>query len=560
MQRLWPVLAILAAGAVAWMLLAGDEEGGGYQDDTDVIGYDEQGNPILLTAEGAGPRETKPPAKKPDAADEDTDASDVRLLWFEGVVLSEATGQPIAGARLTAERGRGGPRLPRGPVTLADGRLAQPLPATTDASGRFRWMVDTVLHMASLGGYAVFVSAPGHVMAVRDGPGLNQGETVTIRLKKALLQAVRVTDLHSRPVEGTKLTILPAEGTPQVPGHASAAVSDADGRASLDGLLPGAVMLTADHPAFMPQTTGPFDPAKAVPLEVRLAPAYLLTFEIRSDDGSDIENPTLAWRTNGQPPHEDLVLLTVIPRGPESAARSEVHSLPVRIPCDHREVAIEIKADGFEPYIPQAELLPVNGGERTIVASLRRDRSLAVLDVRFEDPDANPVSYASLNPVLEIARLDPRPMSSGITVESGETLHFGSIPAGPYRILVRSAKFAPAEFDVEVRAGETNEKLVKLTEPARLKIRFTATEQLLVRFRILVQGKVIVAFPENADEAPQDAQAPLVVEGGEGMVLSGLPTGPVTVEVTSENLVAAPYTAHLRAGETVEADIGVRVR
>ena len=233
----------------------------------------------------------------------------------------------------------------------------------------------------------------------------------------------------------------------------------------------------------------------------------------------------------------------------------------MRIPCDHREVRIELKADGFEPWIPRAEPLPVGGGERTIIASLRRDATLASLRIHFEDPDGDPLDYAELRAVPGIARLDERPMSAGIVLETTETLHFPALPAGPYRIGVRCPAFAPGEIDVQVKAGEQNEATLRLSEPAKMLLKFSATERLLVRFRFLHRGQMVPGFPEGQDVDPAEAGTkPLVVQGNEGTVFSGLPPGPLVVQVTSEDVVAAPRSVQMIAGETIEVDIEVRKR
>jgi hypothetical protein len=426
--------------------------------------------------------------------------------------------------------------------------------------GRFVWRVEPA-GVAAEGLYDVFVAAPGHVGQVLCRP--RTGEEVTLRLRKALAMPVQVTDRVGRAVEGAALVLAPAPGTPAVPGHGGEGVTDKDGRATIDGLLPGGVTLTVDHPEFMPQRLEPLDPDARTEVLVRLAPALRLSFEIRSDDGSEIRNPTLAWETSGATPHRDLVLLGATPSGPPGAPLSEVRTEAVRVPCDHRDVRLEIKADGFEAWQPPAEPLPPEGGERTVIVSLQRDTSLASLTVRFEDQDGTSLDYAGMRPVPSIVRLDGQGMRSGIVVETAEALRFPALPAGPYRIGVRSPRHAPVETDVTVVAGEANTATVRVGPPARLRVRFMAPQTVLVRFRLLQEGRVVPAFPEGATGpiAPGEEGAPTsVTAGAEGAVFSGLPGGPVTIEVTSPELVAGPRTVTLRLGETTEVEIDVGIR
>lgn len=554
MPKLWPVFAITAAAVVAVVLMLGGEGGGRVLDEDEPVAYDEHGNPILLTSEGAGPRE-EPDPQPEEPRQTPTPASAAPILVLEGIVVDAETRKPIAAATLHAESSSLRLPCPRLPAVRGSKRL--PSQGITDSQGRFRWMATPEGGLPAA--FDVFVQARRYVTMVLCDTAM--GGSVTVSMRRALQQPVQVTDLHGRPIEAAALVIVPAEGTPALPGHAGNAFTDRNGRAEVDGLIAGDVMLEVDHPEFMPSTIGPFDPATGDELVVKLAPALRLMLEIRSDDASDIKNPTLAWETNGTPPHRGLVLLKTTPAGPDNATLSEVHAEPVRIPCDHREVRFEVKADGFEPWIPEAEPLPIDGGERKVIASLRRDLSLGSLVVRFEDADGEPVNYAEIQPVPTIMRLDEQAISSGIVLETAETLNFPAIPAGPYRIGVRTPKYAPGAVEVTVRAGEKTEALCKLEEPAKLKIQFVSNERTLVRFRLMKAGQLIPAFPEGVPPSPNESGTPpLVVQGNEGTVFTGLPPGPLVIHVTSPELVAAPTTVQLRAGETTETEIQVRFR
>ena len=352
-----------------------------------------------------------------------------------------------------------------------------------------------------------------------------------------------------------------APGTQPLPGLAAVQRSNAQGDCVLDGLVPGSVTVTADHPAYMPFTFGPFEHDKVDDIELKLAPAMRFSFQIRSDDGSAIENPVLTWKTDGKPPAQDLLLLQVTDNGPPAQPKAEVKTTTVvRVPCSHAHVQLELKADGFQPWRPQPEPLPPEGGARTIIASLTRDTSLAPLTVRFEDPEGEPVLYRDLNATLDTPlALDGQEVGA-ITLESSETLFFPSLPAGRYQFGVRSARYAPAIFEVQLVAGQQNEHLVRLTPSARLRIRFVAPEKLTVKFRILQEGTVVQAFRLKDDGEPAGGTGPLQADGNEGALFGGLPSGTVTIDVTDPALSAPGTSVLLEPGETAEVEIEVRRR
>ncbi len=549
MAKLWPVLAIAAAAIVAVVLMLGGEDGAGYVDDDEIIGYDEQGNPILMTSDPSRrpKREPKPEPVKSEKARQPE--GPIQVTFSTGAVLDAVSKAPIPGALIWAEPP--GRRCPRLPSSKDDKAHAQ---TSSGKDGRFTLSMQGARNWAP---HDLFASAKGYVVEVHCAQ--SQSSDVTFLMRRALQQKVRVTDLHSRPIAGAKLEITPADGTPALPGHAGYGRSDRNGDAEIDGLIPGEVMLEADHPLFMPTAVGPFDPATSDEIEIKLAPALRLTLVIRSDDGSDIKNPTLAWTTNGTPPHRGLKLLQTSPTNEDS--RAEVKAVPVRIPCDHRTVQLEVKADGFEPWVPEAEPLPVEGGERELIASLRRDLSLGSLTVRFEDNAGNAVNYREMRPAPNITRLDRQPISGGIVLETAETLNFPAMPQGPYRIDVVSPGYAPASVEVTVRAGEKTEAVCRLEQPAKLKINFVASERVTVRFRLMKDGRIVPAFPEGQPPNPNESGTPpLAIQGNEGTVFTGLPSGPIVIRVTNADLVAAPRTVQLRAGETTETEIQVRFR
>ncbi len=561
MNRLWPILAFAAAAIViAVLLLGGDPDDGDSLDMTEDYLEDEK-NPELMTSEAAKrkrERDAEEARRKADDAARPPPAKPILML--QGVVVDDETGSPVAGATISTEAQR--QPCPRSPQHLhappARGMRQSSVAATSGPDGRFTMTLPA--YWGPKDAFDAFATAPGRVPAMLCAQPW--GGDVTFRLPKALKLKVRVADQHGRPVLGAIVRAKPDEGVKTDLGHVGHAMSDEHGYCEIDGLLPGDILVTADHAEFMPTTEGPLDPFVRKEIEIRLLPAMRFTFKLRSDDGSEIKNPTLQWTTDGMPPHDSLLVMPVTPNGPPSAPRAEVNSTAVRVPCDHGFVQLELKADGFEAMRPPPEPLPKEGGEKEIIAVLVRDTSLAPLKLSFQDPDGKPVPYADLGAgPPSITSLDGKEIGS-VTFTGGETLNFDSLPAGRYRIGKRSATYAPAEVDLEVRAGETNEVTVKLKPTAKLKVIFRSSEQITVRFRLRRSGRILPAFPEGG-LTPTGAEGsglqPLRAGEG-GAVFTGLSAGQVTVDVTDPTLVAEAKTVSLREGETTEVEIDVRKR
>ncbi len=575
MRRLVPVLVLAAVAAAAAVFLLGgdDDESLSLPVDRDVAGPEGR-RPELMATEAVRRRKeaNAQAARERAAAERNAPPPEATDLFLRGIVLDDATGRPVAGALVWAEAAQAVcPRLPhresyrvlqeagwattyRQPsVTL------RPTSVGTGPDGRFTWRVERSTAPGPRTHHDVFASAPGHVTAVVCDP--TPGSEITIRLPKALRLKVLVTDQHGRPVPGATVRAAPSGDTPPLPGHAGVAGTDEAGRCEIDGLLPGEILVTADHPAFMPTAAEPFDPSLKKEVEISLPPAMRFSFTLRSDDGSEIHNPTLQWQTDGQPPHQDLLLLRATASGPPNAPAAEVQCAAVRIPCDHANVQFELKADGFEAIRPPAEPLPGEGGKKEGIVVLVRDTTLAPLRVRFVDPEGKPVPYGDLGAAPpSILSLDGKEIGS-VTFVGGEALFFESLPAGRYRIGKRSPAYAPAEVDVDVRAGETNEVIVKLRPTAKLKVVFRAGERIVVRFRLRREGRILPAFPASAQDAGTSASGLSPLEAGaDGEVFTGLGAGSVTVDVTDPTLVAEAKTVTLREGETSEIEIDVRKR
>jgi len=579
MRRLVPVLVLAAAalGAAFFLFGGGEDESLSLPVDEDVAGPDAR-PPALMATEAVRRRQEADAeaARRKRAAERNVPPPDTTEPFLRGRIVDDATGRPLAAAVVWAEPARPLSLLPQREswrIWTEDGwsqRWVQPSvtlrpsSVVTNAKGRFVWRVERGTAPGDDARAVLFASAAGHVTGRME---LSAGESdVTLRLQKAIPLHVLVTDGQGRPVAGATVRAKPSGDTPRAPGHAGVAGTDETGRCVIDGLLAGEIVVTADHPSFMPAMEWPIDPATQKEVTLRLPPAMRFTFTLRSDDGSEIRNPTLRWVTDGKLPHEDLLLLHVTNGGPPSAPATEVKSAVVRIPCDHANVQLEIKADGFEAVRPAPEPLPTEGGEKALILILVRDTSLAPLRIRYEGADGKPVAYSDLGAAPpSLLSLDDQEIGS-VTFVGGETLFFQSLPAGRYRIGKRSPKYAPAEVDVDVRAGETNEVTVKLKPTAKLRVLFRAAERLVVRFRLRRDGQILPAFPASASTPGADATgtdasglSPLQA-GADGETFTGLGAGSVTVDVTDPTLVAAAKTVTLREGETTEVEIDVRKR
>ncbi|MDA1193740.1 MAG: carboxypeptidase-like regulatory domain-containing protein [Planctomycetota bacterium] len=569
MPKLALLILVLAAAVLAAVLVLdqGAEDEGGYEYADDYL--TEEGDPELRTSPGAGPRDRSGGAKKDNDAETREPPRGGNVRYLAGTVTDAATGKPVAGAALRAEHATSPcPRLPfhlrrilEGDGISAPGPATQLGGATSDAEGRFTWTVGDVRMLRDR--HDVFVTAAGYVPYAACQPTI--GEELVVKLTKAIPLAVEVTDSAGRPIPGATLEARPAPTQAQPVGHTGVGACDENGRGSIDGLLPGLIVLRVDHPAWMPLETEPFDPAAERTKRVQLLPALRLTMRIRSDDGTSISNPTLAWRTDGTPPREDLQILFVRNNGPENEPTAEVISRPVRVPCEHRNVHLEVKADGFAAW-RATEPVPVVGGERELIAVLARDIGLGSLELQFIDPEGQAVNYSELGGALpSILSLSGADVGS-LVLQGGTTLSFPSMPAGRYRIGKRTALYAPAEVDAEVRLGEKTELEVRLRPAARLRVQFTADTEHMVAFRLLRGSDVLHAFALSEDGTPVSVSSdgaepvPLSARGGAGALLGGLPAGSCTIEVTSPELVGGPRTVQLQEGSTTEVEIEVRSR
>ena len=85
------------------------------------------------------------------------------------------------------------------------------------------------------------------------------------------------------------------------PGTREGALTDDQGHFHVQGLVRASLVVTADHARFMPTSLAPMEPG-GPPIRIVLVPAFLATFRVRTSDGGEPKNPSLAWRATGRGP------------------------------------------------------------------------------------------------------------------------------------------------------------------------------------------------------------------------------------------------------------------
>ena len=196
---------------------------------------------------------------------------------------------------------------------------------------------------------------------------------------------------------------------------------------------------------------------------------------------------------------------------------------------------------------------------------LKRDPNLGRLIVHLEDRDGKVLSYVNEKVEPAIWRRDGQAVSAGIVLKPAETLELPALPSGPYGLLFRSPGHAPAMLEkVDVAAGRDTEVRAILGLPAKVRVKFTAPERLIVKFRLTQGREVAMPFPETGLAAPvspddaKNSQSDGSLDAGpEGVVLTGLATGRYTIEVMSPELTATPTAVDLVEGDTKEVEISV---
>lgn len=568
MARLWPLLLVLVAiGAIAYFFVGGEEGGllgdaADHEEDEDYVAPELRGHG--KDADWRNPTD-RPPAPERTEPPPETTPEDDRVVFLEGQVLDAETEAPLKGARVwLLPHEEPCPRLADSP-TIFQG-LGQ-VDLTTDPQGRFQVRAQPE-YVPATGTFDVFASAKGHILGVVCTP-TTPGE-ITMRLERGLKLEGRVRAPDGRAVEDASIRARPAPETPATPGHGTVGPThpstDENGRFAIDGLLPGDLLLDVEHAHFMPQTVGPHDPENADDLEITLVPALRATFQIRTDDGRDPEHPTLVWRTTGANPRSDVLLLAAVEsRGvdhEDGTTPGEMTSQTVRLPCDAPSVVLQLKADGYATWTSEPLRLPSEGGEETYEITLTGDLATGSAKISLEDDAGEALNFAEAAVEVAVMQVTQGARSSAYVLEQREDLRITDLPAGLYRIVLRSALFAPVETDLTIEVGQEAEALLRTRPPAKVKVRFVADNPTMVRFRLTQGNEVIHGVPEGSFARGTDEQTgePILSAGQDGLLLSGLAAGTYTIEVLSDEHTAPPTVVHLNEGDTTEIEIRVRLR
>lgn len=580
MKRAWILLLVVAAAVAAFVLLGPSKKApvAGSGDAADGRGVDVPPPPPALRPSPPRDGATGEPATPEEPRDgEPAEEPKPEGPQITGTVVDDATEKPIAGARVRMEilcgafpadlaalwSAGASPRVQMH-VGAPEARIF-PIGATTttDEEGKFAapwgWGSSIPTNL--------YVRATGYVVA--RACSVDMSKPQTIRLKRGLDIRGVVVRHDGAAISGAVVRAEPAPGTEILPGHADATTTDKEGKFALTGLIPGKVIVSADHPKFVPTALEPMEPGFN-DVRIVLVPAFLATFHLKTDDAKQPDAPSLQWKTTGTPPRSGLQILLVdeevaqdeaIP--PEGTWKYE----PVKVPCDRPDVTFELKAVGYEVWRSEPETLPPLGGEKTYEVDLRRDMTLGSLKIAFEDRDGNPISFVKDQCEVVTGRRDRVRIPAGIVVKPSDALEFPALPGGPYVFLIRSPLHAPLLLSVDVPAQRETEAKGVLGPPAKLRVKFTAPEQVIVRFRVMQGKDIAYPFPEGASVAQEESEKPgeepkerVFHTGAEGLLLSGLADGTHTVEVLSPELVAPLTPVDLVAGETREVEIRVDKR
>jgi hypothetical protein len=549
----------------------------------------------LDTKPGSVPR-TAPGARRDGEADGPSagEADDQRTETLEVLVVDDEGGKPVEQATVLASVAGRSPCPPLVeeqlfivvPVAMRFARYA--MASATDAQGRCsaKWTKDAA---------DVVVRKKGFIVA--SACAVTPGVTTTVRLHRGLSIEGIVVGLDDKPVAGARVDANPPRGVAPTPGRREQTMTGEDGLFAIEGLLPGAFDVVVTHDLYMIETR-PGVIAGKKGLRIVLRPAFLVTFKITTEDRLPPETPTVGWNVAGAPPWEGVELLHepvgqhLEPSSPDGspvpapgAANDALPTgtflyEPIRVPAGRPTVMFTVKAIGMELWASPPIDVPGGGGATTIEVPLRRDPDLGHAKIAVESPDHQPLSFATERCRVAIGRRDGKAVDAGVVYKPGDALELPALPSGPYRFTIRSPLHAPVSVDLQVPAGSGVEGLAVLGPPAKLHIKATAPEATVVKLQLRQGREIVWPFVESAkapttapggggtadgnpdaagqDDAGGDEQN--VPAGTEGILLTGLASGRVTIEVTSPEWTAPPTSVDLVEGETKELELALTKR
>jgi len=586
-RRFAPLLALLLLGVAAFLFLRP-------RDDAAVVGDAvDDARPAATRAPGAvDPSLASGPGRRPAAmggapggvdegpTDASASAEGPRVV---GVVLDEATGEPVKGA-VVVVTSASKPCPSTVPAEVFEGGFAVATPVRDGDRSvpRERGKVST----GDKGAFALAWSAgPADLVVRKQGwlvataCAVVADAPVTVRLRRGASIAGVVVTPTGAPIAEVAVTARPPRGLPETPGRVEAATSDAEGRFTIEGLLPEAFDLAFRHARYFDETKAEVA-AGTRTLRIVMRPAFVVTFRLTTDDRTRPESPTVEWRLAGGGPGEIAMLrpepapaftpgMAELPaEGSEALPPAGTFAYePLKVPAGRPTATFVVKAIGFEPWTSDPVEVPPEGGATTLDVPLRRDPTLGRARIALEDREQRPLSFVGEQCTVSLGRRDGKPVPAGVVMMPREAVEFPALVGGPWRFVVRCPRFAPATVDLDVRAAGDTEGLAVLSPAARLKVRFFATEPLLVKFRLVTGEEVARPFVEKppdaaaAGERPDEAgEEQTTTVGHEGIVLTGLAAGRYTIEGIGPDVAVPPTPVDLVEGETKDVEITVTRR
>lgn len=574
---------VVALAFLAYLLVAGRGEGPPVGD----VGEETEGSPRPSSV-GAAPRPlgagaTRPGGDRAHRGEEEVgDPSDPgspddprEALRIVGVVVDDETGTPLAGAEVgclstsvacppTAEGLFFGRRVVGGLGARFDS-----VKAHEDGTFEVRWGEPTA---------QLVVRRPGFLaVALCEVPA---NTPTTVRLRRGARIAGQALRPDGRPVAGVVVEAKAPRGLPLTLGRLEQATTDAEGRFAVEGLLPEAFDLTFTHPTHFDETR-PAVPAGTRDLKVVLRPAFVVTLVLKPDDGTEPDTPTAEWRVPGEARGglEMLVLRGASePDDPRNADEPPLPSgsfryAPIKVPAGGPGATFSVKAIGFRPWASGPVELPPEGGATTLEVPLERDLTLGRARIAVEEASGRVLSFHDERCTVSLGRRDAKDVPAGVILRVAEAVEFPALPAGPYRFVVRGPRWAPATVELDVAAGLLSEARATLRPTARVRVRFVASEPMLVKFRLVsggpggevawpfvVKPSAVSSTGVGAEEADEPGDAQTSTAGPEGIVLAGLAPGRYVLEGLSPDVNLPPTAVDLREEETAEVEVAVARR
>ena len=414
---------------------------------------------------------------------------------------------------------------PPPPATPAAASGTPPEHARAAADGSFR--------IAWPSGLPAVVSAraPGYG---RTSVPAEPGRRAEIVLSRGGSISGRTLDPEGRPVAGAWLRAR-GEGaaTPE-----AWAQSDADGRFEVKDLAAGRYALTANA-AGRTSSGVVVDLPGVGDVSVVLSPALVAWLAFR---GTGDALPARA-RASAAAGDTELASRVVDPARTHATKEGggPVAAGPLRVVATVREVVVTVSAAGFRPWTSEPIAVPAGGGDVVLEPVVERDPAFGGVRLRLAD-GAGGGALTAKTAVVRWMRADGGPVPLDVAAARDEALRIEGLPPGEYRLAIAYPGREPTESTVTVSGGGVADARASLSEGARVRVRVKSASGRPVRVRLTQAGQPAVAFPEAAARRPagEGPESGVFLAGTDGTVLTGLGSGPYTVEVVDPRMSAEP--------------------